>query len=237
LWGTDPARKKQPGPWRKKPPDKEDFLKILGPIARPNYVPPKGGTRVYEKRRHAFVEALSLNSVYTPNLAYVDSQGRAVRAIGQKCDRKQYHKKPSVREGDTGLGLYPVYPAGSLMREFPGFRKRRKQICHLSHVAVQCGLEPAHYRDLIALRRLFWRVDVHGHFDRLVRRANKQIRTACERRTSTKPVVVCFVTTKPRYITRENCPVWGPVCVSCCHETCTTIRLRRRRCPKGQGAA
>jgi hypothetical protein len=221
-----------PGPWRKKPPDKERFLKTLGPMVRPNYKAPCGASRVYEKRRHAFVEALGLSSVYTPEVAYVNKDGKPVQADG-RLGAVRYPKAP-LRNG--GKDLFPTYPVSSFEKSFPGFRKRRNQICYLSHVAVQCGLEPSLYRDLKPLGRLFWRVDVHGHFDRLVRRANLQIRTKCEKRTSTKPVVVNFVTTKPRF-NRENLPVWGPVCVSCQHETCTTMRLQRRRCPKGQGVA
>ena len=225
MRGTDPAKKKKPGPWRRRPPDKEGFIKALGPLTWSNYRPPEGPDRVYEKRRHAFIQALDLNPVYTPVRVYVDHDGRTRNRSGRVGTAK--YPKSAIDRGEMG-GSW-TYPSASFERSFPGFLLRRRKICYLSHVAVQCGVHPSLYKDLKALNRLFWRVDIHGHFDRLVRRINLQLRTKCGR-TRTKPVVVNYVTTKPRF-NRENRPVWGPICQACCHATCNQIRSQERRSP------
>jgi len=193
----------------------------------PKYKPPARESNAYNKRRHAFIKALDLNPVFTPRVALITEQG-SVR-VG-KTQQKEPRFPRAAQQISEGNYVIKKFPSASFEKAFPGFKHRRSKMCYISHVAVQFGVNPKIIKDLRALRRLFWRVDIHGHWDRLARRVNLQLReqSRYDSFKSTKPVETKMLTTKPLTQVKEICPLWGAVCESCLHKTCAQIRLRRK---------
>lgn len=182
------ASKDDPGPWRRKPPRSEDLKKDLGPLARPNYVPPKRGTKPYEKRRHDFCHALNLDSVYTPKKVYYrpkDGQITSGSRKGKKIPNLLESKKGYQNNLDMSERV--LRPIASICERFPHFVRKRDDICYLSHMAVQFGvLGPQVLKDLRALSRMFWKIDFHGNWKKVTRRVKSMLSSASKAKF-TKP--------------------------------------------------
>lgn len=149
------------------------LIKNLFPFTKKEYIPPEG-KRPYEKLRHKFISAMDLDLVYTPCKAVYDYSKREMR-VGRTYSTKIGAPDPPKE----GQGARVILPRAKLMHEFPFFLRHSREILHISHMVVQCGLpeNSGIIQDLRGLRRLFWQVDWAENFRLLARRVRIKLST------------------------------------------------------------